>query len=296
MRPVSGSARRVVWITIAAAVFWGLWWWPLRWLAGSELGILAASTLVYGAGALALLPFILARPAAIRDGGPALWCSAILFAFTLVSWNLALIWGQVARVTLLFYLSPVWALLLAYLFLGQCPDRRRLFSIALGLGGAAVLFGGPALWAADWSLGIGDLLGLVSGGLFAATIVSAQKLPGHATALRQAFFALLIAAVATASVGGMTALTVTPPTPLTLAAAVVIGALVMVPGVVMMLYGGNQLEPSRVTLLLILEVPVAAISAAVFAGEPLGPLHLISGVMIVLAAVMESRPVLPHRS
>lgn len=289
MRPLSG-AQRAVWITIAAALIWGLWWLPLRWLANREFGPLAASTLVYCAGALALLPFLIAKSSSLRSGGLALWCSAMLFAFTLVSWNLALIWGQIARVTLLFYLSPVWALMLAYSFLGQRPNRRRLLTIALGLGGAAALFGGPALMVAEWQLSVGDLLGLVSGGLFAASIVSAQRLPGQATALPQAFLALLIAAVTTAFLGGGAALVATPPTLLILLAAVLVGGVVMVPGIVMLLHGGNQLEPSRVTLLLILEVPIAAISAAIWAGEPLGVLHIISGIMIIFAAIAESQP------
>ena len=37
----------------------------------------------------------------------ALLVSGLLFGGVLATWNLALLWGEVARVTLLFYLSPV---------------------------------------------------------------------------------------------------------------------------------------------------------------------------------------------
>lgn len=289
MLGVSGALRRAVWITIGAAIMWGLWWWPLRWLTGHALGVMATSTLVYGAGALVLLPFVMHCRGAFRSGGLALRCSAILFALTLVSWNLALIWGQVARVTLLFYLSPVWAVLLAYWLLGQVPDRGRVMAIFLGVGGAVVLFAGPALFGDIGPFTKGDWLGMAAGFLFAASIVSAQKFSGKVAAVPQAFAALVLAAVISGLLGGGASLWMQPPSGVILLGALGIAAVIMVPGIVMLLHGGNHLEPSRVTLLLLLEVPVAAISAALLADEPLNFLHAVAGAMIVLAAILESR-------
>ena len=51
----------------------------------------------------------------------------------------------------------------------------------------------------------------------------------------------------------------------------------------LLLWGARFLEPGRVSLLLLLEVAVAALSAALLAGEPLG-LREASGCLLILAA------------
>ena len=51
----------------------------------------------------------------------------------------------------------------------------------------------------------------------------------------------------------------------------------------LLLWGARFLEPGRVSLLLLLEVAVAAISAALLAGEPFGPREA-AGCLLILAA------------
>ncbi len=91
--------------TLGAAVLWGLWWWPLRWLADNGFGDFGAAVAVYITGVLALAPIVPWRSAPFRRGGAAILFSAVVFGFALAAWNLALLWGLVARVTLLFYLA-----------------------------------------------------------------------------------------------------------------------------------------------------------------------------------------------
>jgi drug/metabolite transporter (DMT)-like permease len=51
----------------------------------------------------------------------------------------------------------------------------------------------------------------------------------------------------------------------------------------LLLWGARSLEPGRVSLLLLLEVAVAAISAALLAGEPFG-LREAAGCLLILSA------------
>ena len=65
-----------------------------------------------------------------------------------------------------------------------------------------------------------------------------------------------------------------------------------------LLWGARFLEPGRVSLLLLLEVAVAALSAALLAGEPFGPREA-SGCLLILAAgalegAAELRPAAPR--
>ena len=291
---LAASTKVAVAATLGAAVFWGLWWWPLRWLANNGFGDFGATVAIYSAGILTLVPLVAWHTAPFRRGGPAILFSAVVFGFALAAWNLALLWGLVARVTLLFYLSPIWAVLLSYLVLGNKPDRVRLLAVLLGIAGAVLLLGGGVTGdmgeGADPVFGRGDAMGLLSGVLFAVSITGARKLPGEIDGRAQTLAALFVALIVSAAFGADALNAISAPSWPVFGVTLLVGALVLVPGTMMMLHGGNTLDPGRVTLLLLLEVPVAIVSAAILAGEAVGPRELTAAAMILIAAFLEARP------
>ena len=147
-----------------SAVLWGLWWLPLRWLAAGELPGDWSSLAIYGAATLVLLPVAWHRRRRLRAGGIPLLLIGLSFGTVLTFWNHGVLVGEVVRVTLLFYLAPVWATGFAWLLLGERPGARRLVSILMGLGGAAVILGFEGGFPLPRSEG--DWFGLVSGLLF----------------------------------------------------------------------------------------------------------------------------------
>ena len=156
-----------------SAALWGLWWLPLRALADAGLSGATVNAALYGIASLALLPWFWRRRQRLAAGGLLLLGAGGLFGGALVSWNLALILGEVVRVTLLFYLVPVWATLLALAVLGERVGRLRLLSVALGLAGAGVLLGfGSGL---PLPRSAGDWLGLAAGLLFALSVTLVRK-------------------------------------------------------------------------------------------------------------------------
>lgn len=60
-------------------------------------------------------------------------------------------------------------------------------------------------------------------------------------------------------------------------------------------WAAARLEPARVGILLMSEVLVGVIAAALFAGERLGELEAVGGALVVAAAVMEVWPVHHNR-
>src|ERR687897_2646057 len=114
---------RAPWLPAAAealsASLWGLWWLPLRALADAGLTGPALNAALYGIASMVLLPWFRRRRARLAAGRLLLLGAGGLFGAALVSWNLALILGEVVRVTLLFYLAPIWATLLAVALLGE---------------------------------------------------------------------------------------------------------------------------------------------------------------------------------
>ena len=281
------AERSALWPTGAVALsaaLWGLWWLPLRALADAGLSGPAVNAALYGIGSVVLLPLLWRRRRRLAQGGLLLLGAGSLFGAALVSWNLALILGEVVRVTLLFYLAPVWATLLAVSVLGERIGRERVISVVLGLAGALVLLG----FAGDLPLprSAGDWLGLAAGVLFALSVTLVRK--GQAVSgLEQT-----LVSFATAAVLSLLLLLVTPPSgtpvgPGVLAWAALAALAWLLPVTWLLLWGARLLEPGRVSLLLLLEVAVAAISAALLAGEPFGVREGLGCLLILAAGALE---------
>jgi drug/metabolite transporter (DMT)-like permease len=262
-----------------SASLWGLWWLPLRALAEAGLSGPALNAALYAIASVALLPWAWRRRDRIAAGGPLLLGAGGLFGGALVSWNLALILGEVVRVTLLFYLAPVWATLLARALLHERVGPLRVISVVLGLAGATVLLGFVDGLPLPRSLG--DWLGLAAGVLFALSVTLVRK--GEAiSGLEQttvsfaaaALLSLLLLAAAPPSA---------PVSPAVLAWTALAALVWLLPFTWLLLWGARFLEPGRVSLLLLLEVAVAALSAALLAGEPFG-LREAFGCLLILAA------------
>ena len=277
---IAGAPRLPATAVALSAALWGLWWLPLRALAEAGLTGAAVNAALYGIATAALLPLFWRRRRRLAAGGLLLLGTGGLFGAALVSWNLALILGEVVRVTLLFYLAPVWATLLALTVLGEGIGWLRVLAVALGLAGAVVLLG----FAGGLPLprSAGDWLGLAAGVLFAVSVTLVRK--GETIAgLEQT-----LVSFATAAVLSLVLLTVAPhQTPdvdaVVLAWAALAALAWLLPVTWLLLWGARFLEPGRVSLLLLLEVAVAAISAALLAGEPFGPREA-AGCLLILAA------------
>jgi len=266
-----------------SAALWGLWWLPLRALAGAGLSGPALNATLYGTVTLALLPWLWRRHRRLAAGGLLLLGAGGLFGAALVSWNLALLLGEVVRVTLLFYLTPIWTTLLAVTVLGERVGALRPLSVLLGLAGALVLLGlGKGL---PLPRSVGDWLGLAAGLFFALSVTLVRK--GQAIeGLEQT-----LVACAFATLFSLLLMFFAPPAdPLSASNApdvlgfAALAALVwLLPCTWLLLWGARHLEPGRVALLLLLEVAVAAGSAALLAGEPFG-VREAAGCLLILGA------------
>ena len=177
----AGAAR---WLAVLALVFnaftWGVSWWPLRQFGALGLHALWLTGFVYS---MAVLVLLLARPVA---GGqllrtPSLWWLVLAAGGTNACFNWAVSIGDVVRVVLLFYMMPLWTVLLSRLLLGERISARGLLRVALALGGAMVVLwpagSGQALTLADDAAShrLPDLLGLAGGFCFALNNVMLRR-------------------------------------------------------------------------------------------------------------------------
>lgn len=86
--------------------------------------------------------------------------------------TLALLWLPVGQILLLVYTMPIWVTLLAWPVHGIRPTGRNVFSIALGIVGVSLLFGGQD-GDLEWTQLLGCALSLGAAILFAlGTVVN----------------------------------------------------------------------------------------------------------------------------
>jgi drug/metabolite transporter (DMT)-like permease len=267
------------------AAVWGVIWYPYRLLEQAGISGAAASAATY-ACALALgMVLLWRRPRTTLRIGRSFVLLALAAGWTNLSYVLAVIEGEVMRVMLLFYLAPLWTLLLARLLLGEKTGIRGLFVIALSLSGAFVM-----LWQPQQGLPMpsntAEWLGLSSGMAFALTNVLTRR--AVHLSLREKSFAVWVGA----TLLGLAFLSLDPS--LRPSATAINGASwLMVAGIggVLMLttllvqYGLTHTLATRAAVIFLFELVVASVTAYLLAGEAIGPREWIGGAMIVLASV-----------
>jgi drug/metabolite transporter (DMT)-like permease len=275
-----------------SGVVWGLFWIPLR--ALDEFGITGAwaTALFYLVPTLLLLPLMLLRWRKLVAGGLGLHLTGLVTGVAVVLYADSLIYTEVIRAMLLYYLTPVWSTILARLFLGEAITAVRWLAIALGLAGLLVIFGVDV--GAPMPRNVGDWMGLVAGFCWG---VAAVRMRGdetnHALEFTSLHFlwgapaAVLIALLplsgAHAAPDAATAVSVLP-------WLVPVLAVIVVPGSFAAMWGASHLNPGIVGLLFMTEISVGTLTAAIWANEPFGLREIVGIVLITSAGLAESVP------
>jgi len=286
-------------VVLITGSFWGGYWLPVR--AISDLGVPGA----WGTLGIVLAATLLLAPLAARGrhrlaaSSPVALVSIALGGVAFVLYSVGFLYGRVAIVVILFFLTPVWSTLIGRLLLGWPITRMRLAALVTGVCGLLVMLG--AQGEIPLPRGLGEWFGLASGLLWAISTTGIRTRvttrPGE-TAFVFAAGATLGAAVMapllaplpiglldTLSTGDMARL---------LAAILVSGSLWWGLSMIALLWAAGQLEPARVGILLMAEVLIGAISAAVLAGEALSRLELVGGALVLAAGVLEVWPETPR--
>lgn len=286
-RPAAAGAVAAL---LVNAFTWGVSWWPLRWLEARGLHALWATVIIY---VLAIGVIVAWRPAAPLRlwQAPRLWWLVAAAGTTNACVNWALTLGDVVRVVLLFYLMPLWAVLLARLLLGERLTARAALRVGLALAGAGVV-----LWPADggwpWPRDLADGLAIAGGFGFALNNVLLRReadAPEEARALAMFGGGAAVAGVL-AAVLAATGRIAPPPV---LEAGWLLGALalaaVFLVGNLALQHGAARLPASTTAAVMVAEVGFASGSAALLGAGELTARLALGGVLIVAASVLAAR-------
>lgn len=270
-----------------AATFWGVLWWPLRWLEENGVPGLWASLLLFLSACVVGLPVLWQQRAQWTRQPVVLVALALASGWCNTAFILAVLEGEVVRVLLLFYLSPVWAVLLAWLILGERPPKIAWVTLSLAIGGAVIVLWDPTV-GAPWPQGRADILALSSGMAFALSNVMVRKANAVSLGLKTvvSWVGVVVLAAVMISLSDGEA-------PDWNAAALTVGILLGIFGMALMsiclVYGVSRLPVHRSSVILLIEVLAGAVSAQWLAGESLDARELAGGSLILAAAWFAGR-------
>jgi drug/metabolite transporter (DMT)-like permease len=272
------------------AFVWGVSWWPFRQLEQAGVHPLVATALIY---LLAVAAITLWRPTAWREvvTHPALWVLVLASGTTNAAFNWAVTIGDVVRVVLLFYLMPLWAVLLARVLLHERLTPLALARVALALAGALVI-----LWPADggWPLPstLPEALGVIGGFSFALNNVMLRREAARSEGARALAMFTGGAAVAGVLALALAARGVVPALPAAapgwIAGALVLGTLFLASNLALQ-YGAARLSANATAVIMLTEVLFAAGSALLLGAGVLDARLALGGAAIVGAALLAAR-------
>ncbi|MCF6323420.1 MAG: DMT family transporter [Gammaproteobacteria bacterium] len=271
---------------LLGATLWGVFWYPLRLLEQNGLVGLWATLLIYGAALMVGLPVVLKRRYPLVRPG-ILLVLAFVSAWCNIAFILAILEGNVVRVTLLFFLSPLWTVILSKLLLDEPLTRSARITLLLALVGALVM-----LWDSEmgvpWPQGEADWLALSSGFAFALANVLIRKM--HDVEIWVKTVSTWCGAVTLATVWILIAGIPLPEVESeVVVGALSLGAIGMVVMTLVVLYGVTHMPAHRSAVILLFELVVGAVSAQLLTDEHVMLNEWFGGLLIVLAGWYAAR-------
>ncbi|WP_256367846.1 MULTISPECIES: DMT family transporter [unclassified Ruegeria] len=271
---------------VIGGMMWGLYWIPVRYFVSQGLSGAWPGIVMYSSAILVLLPFLWRERRSLQRAWRSLIFSGMFTGAAFSLFTISLVYTDVVRAILLFYLTPVWGTILGMVVLGERPGPLRLLGLVCGLGGMFIILGGEQ--GLPWPRNTGDWLALISGMTWAFGTLGLYRASG--ISVRGQVFAFILGALILSLCSlpfgagleralGEAVLQVGP--------VALLSALYTLPMIFLTIWPATLLTPARVGLLLMSEVVVGLISAALFSGEPFGLRELIGATLIVSAALLE---------
>jgi drug/metabolite transporter (DMT)-like permease len=273
---------------VVNAFVWGVSWWPLRQLQSAGLHPLWSTVIMY---CFALIVVLSIKPKAWQGllQHPQLWLLFLASGLTNVGFNWAVSISDVVRVLILFYLMPAWAVLLAWLLLGERPTRAALWRLLLAFTGVMVVLLPTNMASSTLHFSFADGLALMGGFCFAFTNVLLKKL--NHTPSESRMFAMfgggatlaLLAGTAGMTQGWVNVMPAISSSWIWLAGGL---SLAFLMGNVALQYGASRLRSSTTSVVMLSEVAFGSLSAIALGAAVVGTRTLVGGLLIIIAAAL----------
>lgn len=278
---------RAVSALLLAATMWGIFWYPLRLLEAGGMAGLWAAFYIYIGTLPAAIPVLLRYRREFVVHPMLLGVIALASGWCNVSFFLAMLEGNVVRVLLLFYLAPIWTVILGAFLLRERPSPWSMVHLALAMAGAIFMLWDPAV-AKPWPQTYADWLAISSGFGFALANVMTRK-GAHisdGSKIAAAWWGAFIVAIVWLLFD----------TPLehsftggSIIAALCLGLFGIVVMTTSVFYGVSRMPVHRSAVILLFELVIGAVSAQLLTDEIVIPREWAGGALILIAAWLSAR-------
>jgi len=268
------------------AVCWGIIWYPYRLMAEAGISGAVSSFYTYCMATAIASIFCVKYWRSFFKLSPSIIWLAIVAGWTNLAYVLAVIDGEVMRVMLLFYLSPLWTLILAHFWLKEKTQFAGCIAIAVSLLGAFIMLYEPSVSSLPLPKNTSEWLALSSGiGFSLSNVITRQAT--HLT-VRAKSFAVWVG-VLLVSLVFILATKVTFPTPQSFSALQLVymlaATLLLMVATLVVQYGVTKMAATQASVLFVFELVVAAIASYYLAHETMAMNEWIGGGFIMAAAI-----------
>jgi len=273
----------------------GFNWMPLRFLASQGLTSAWAGLLTAVIATVVLLPLAFVQSGRI-DGRMlrSLVVTGLINGASMALYIAALLLTDVVRALVLFYLAPMWGVIMGMAFLNEKLTPARTAAVGLCLAGMLVILGTGHGW--PWPSNIGDWLAIGCGLSWAYASLRIYAGP-EVSSMTQNLCSMLGCVVV--SIGILLALPAglagPPPTASVglLLASAAYALLMVLPINLVALWSAKHLSPARVSLIFAIEAVIGIASAALLLDEPFGWREAAGSALVIGSTLVD---VLFHRT
>jgi drug/metabolite transporter (DMT)-like permease len=273
----------------------GFNWMPLRFLARQGL------TSAWSGLWTAVIAAIVLVPLSVAQRGPldgkmlrSLVVTGLINGASMALYIAALLLTDVVRALVLFYLAPMWGVILGMIFLNEKLTRARGIAVALCLAGMLVILGTSHGW--PWPRNIGDWLAIGCGFSWAYASVRIYAGP-EVSSMTQNLCSMLGCVVVSIAILLLLPAGLAGPPPAASASLLLASAayalLMVLPINLVALWSAKHLSPARVSLIFAIEAVIGIASAAVLLDEPFGWREALGSALVIGSTLVD---VLWHRT
>ncbi len=283
------SALVPVLAVLGSSAIWGLFWVPLRYFAAHGVSGLWSTLVIMGLPVLIIVPLAWWRGELKRQHALNLALIGFGGGVSLALYAAAIVYTDVVRAIVLFYLMPIWTALYGLVALGERVRPLRALAIALGLCGLWLLLGGATGWPMPQNRG--DVFGLAAGIVFGITMAWIRRTPAVGVCANNAAlyvigfaFTLLLTILSPTEMARMPdAASLLAILPL----ALVVCWLLALPSNLALYWAARHISPVTTGMLMMSEVVVGTLSAALIIGTRMSPPEIAGAVLVLVAVVID---------
>ena len=215
------------------------------------------------------------------------WIYALVQGVTNIAFVLAVIDGELVRVMLLFFLSPVWTISFSFLFLKEKIYLKNIVAAILSLLGAFIV-----LWQDEFSLfslDTSDIYAIIGGIGFALSNVLARRF--NKLSIKDKSYAVWIGVIIIALISAILFPVEfnSPSLDFKSIIILILIGLIMLLATMVVQIGLTLVEAVRASPIFLFEIVVVGISGYLLANESLLVKDFIGGVFIILGVLISTR-------